>query len=166
MLIRDAGLSDITIIHELATAIWWPTYKTVLLDEQISFMLENMYSVNALNYQMQNGYDFLIVERENIPVGFAAYSLTEPENKVYKLEKLYVLPSEQGKGTGKKLINEVILKSLEKGAEILELNVNRGNKAFNFYQKLGFEIYKEVDIPYHQFVLNDYVMRKNIGMSS
>jgi diamine N-acetyltransferase len=162
MFIREATASDISIIHQLATAIWWPTYRDIISEEQIRFMLTDMYSEEALQLQMEQGYHFLIAERENIPVGFAAYSLTEPENKVYKLEKLYVLPSGQGKGTGKKLIDEVITLVAEQHGEILELNVNRQNKALHFYQKLGFEIYREADIPYHHYILTDYVMRKNI----
>lgn len=123
-------------------------------------MLEDMYSENALQEQMDTGLQFFLAERDNIPVAFAGYSLSDMEDHVYKLHKLYVLPTEQGRGTGKKLIEHIasIAKSL--GGEILELNVNRGNPALKFYQKSGFEISHSVDIPYHQFVLNDYVMRK------
>ena len=162
MIIRKASYSDVLVIHQLATEIWWPTYTDIISEEQIRFMLSDMYSEEALRSQMDCGYHFLIAERENIPVGFAGYSLTEPENKVYKLQKLYILPSEQGKRTGKKLVDEVIRLAAEQQGEILELNVNRRNKAFHFYEKAGFEIYQEVDIPYYRFVLNDYVMRKKI----
>lgn len=162
MLIRPASSSDIPAIYKLAHETWWPTYSGVISDEQIEFMLANMYSEKALKQQMNEGIAFLIAENDGQPVAFAAYSLTEPENKVYKLQKLYVHPSGQGLGLGKKLIGEVARLSKELGGKILELNVNRGNPAFHFYQKLGFEIYQTVDIPYHHFVLNDYVMRKAI----
>ena len=160
MNIRQATQNDIPAINQLAHETWWPTYTDVIPDEQIQFMLEDIYSLNALKLQMEEGITFLMAERGGKLVGFAAYSLTEPDNLVYKLQKLYVLPSEQGKGTGKQLIMEVsrIAKSLN--GKILELNVNRKNTAFQFYQKLGFEVYQTVDIPYHHFVLNDYVMRK------
>jgi GNAT superfamily N-acetyltransferase len=93
-------------------------------------------------------------------VAFAGFSLIEPE--VYKLHKLYVLPSEQGNGTGKKLIEYIADLAREKGGKILELNVNRGNSASEFYKKVGFEIYRIVDISYHHFILNDYIMRKDL----
>ena len=159
MVIRQANSSDIPAISRLAHEIWWPTYSGVISDEQIGFMLEKIYSPQALESQMQEGVTFLVVERNGVPAGFAAYSCTEPENFVYKVEKLYVRSSEQGKGTGRKLIMEIaeIVKAL--GAKTLELNVNRGNKAFHFYEKLGFAIYRTVDIPYHGYVLNDYIMR-------
>lgn len=160
MNIRTATIADIPVIHRLAHEIWWPTYRDVLSEAQISFMLNNMYSEDALRRQMDEGMEFRLAERESIAVAFAAYSLTESNDMVYKLHKLYVLPSEQGKGTGRQLIENISDTSREKGGKILELNVNRGNPAYQFYKKLGFETYQTVDIPYFGFVLNDYVMRK------
>ncbi len=124
-------------------------------------MLEEMYSEEALSEQMKEGIQFLLAERDGCPVAFAGYSLTERELLI-KIHKLYVLPSEQGKGTGKKLIEQISIVAKETNFNILELNVNRGNPARGFYQNLGFEIYQTVDIPYHHFVLNDYVMRKTL----
>jgi len=162
MIIRKAAESDISAISELAEKIWWPSYRNIISDEQISFMLNDMYSAESLKEQMNSGIEFLIVERENIPLAFAGYSLTDPENQVYKLHKLYVLPTEQGRGTGRKLIEQVSSLATAKGGKILELNVNRGNPAHHFYSKIGFDIYQTIDINYHQFVLNDYVMRKKL----
>ncbi|MGB4775232.1 MAG: GNAT family N-acetyltransferase [Daejeonella sp.] len=160
MIIRPANFSDIYIIHQLANKIWPVTYKNIISDEQINFMLDKMYSEEALTNQINAEIEFLLAEDENKPIGFAAYSLTaEPPNKIYKLHKLYILPTEHGKGTGKKLVDEVIKLAQPKGGKVLELNVNRANPALGFYQKLGFEIYQEVDIPYFKFVMNDYVMR-------
>ncbi|MBC7746171.1 MAG: GNAT family N-acetyltransferase [Flavobacterium sp.] len=159
MIIREATITDLDTIHRIAHQTWWPTYTGVISNEQIEFMLEDMYSVNALLSQIKNAI-FLIAERDKIPVAFAAYSLKEPENMVFKLQKLYVLPSEQGKGTGKKLIEKVIDLAKQRNGKVLELNVNRGNPAFDFYKQLGFEVYQEVNIPYYRFILNDFVMRK------
>ncbi|HEY1024482.1 MAG TPA: GNAT family N-acetyltransferase [Sphingobacteriaceae bacterium] len=160
--IRTATSTDIPVIHDLAHKIWWPSYKGIISDEQISFMLDKMYSEEALQQQMDEGIQFLVAEKESSPVGFAAYSFSGPEEYIFKLQKLYVLPSEQGKGTGKKLIEDVAGLSRSGGGKVLELNVNRGNPAFNFYKKLGFEIYQTVDIPYFGFFMNDYVMRKSL----
>lgn len=160
MRLRKATEQDIIIISELAEKIWWPAYKNIISDEQISFMLKEMYSEESLKEQMDLGIEFILAERENIPLAFAGFSLTEPG--VYKLHKLYVLPSEQGKGTGKKLIEHISDLAREQGGKILELNVNRGNPASGFYKKAGFDIHQSVDITYHNFVLNDYIMRKDL----
>jgi GNAT superfamily N-acetyltransferase len=160
MIIRKATVQDISVISELAEKIWWPSYRNIISDEQISFMLKDMYSEKSLNEQISSGIEFILAERENIPVAFAGFSLAEPG--IYKLHKLYVLPSEQGSGTGRKLILHISDFAREQGAKILELNVNRGNPALEFYKKIGFDIYRTVDISFHNFVLNDYVMRKNL----
>lgn len=162
MIIRQAELDDITAINHLAHEIWWPTYTDVIPDEQIKFMLENMYSEESLTTQIESGITFLIAERDDKPVAFAAWSLSEPEHHVYKLQKLYVLPTEQGQGTGKKLLDEVSKMAKQHKGRILELNVNRNNPAFEFYKRMGFDVYKSVDIPFGEFVMNDYVMRKKL----
>lgn len=158
--IKEATLEDIPILTKLAEEIWWPTYTEVISDEQIAFMLGEMYSAEALNYQMQNGHTFLLLSVNDIPKGFAAFS--KEDDRIYKLQKLYLHPDQQGKGTGKTLIGFVEQEVKILGAKQLILNVNRGNKAHLFYTKAGYQILEELDIPYHQFILNDYVMGKNI----
>jgi GNAT superfamily N-acetyltransferase len=162
MIIRQATDSDIQAINELAEKIWWPSYRNIISDEQISFMLNDMYSSESLREQMNSGIEFLLVERDKLPLAFAGFSETDTKNQVFKLHKLYVLPTEQGQGTGRKLIEHVSSLAKAKGGKILELNVNRGNPAHHFYSKIGFDIYQTIDINYHHFVLNDYVMRKKL----
>jgi GNAT superfamily N-acetyltransferase len=96
------------------------------------------------------------------PVAFAAYSPREENPEIYKLHKLYCLPQTQGKGYGKILISEVISKTLEAGVHTLDLNVNRHNKAKTFYEKMGFTVAYEEDIPIGKYWMNDYVMRKEL----
>jgi GNAT superfamily N-acetyltransferase len=162
MIIRQATDSDIQAINELAEKIWWPSYRNIISDEQISFMLNDMYSSESLREQMNSGIEFLLVERDKLPLAFAGFSETDTKNQVFKLHKLYVLPTEQGQGTGRKLIEQVSSLAKAKGGKILELNVNRGNPAHHFYRKIGFDIYQTVDISYHHFILNDYIMRKDL----
>ena len=162
MIIRKATDSDIQAINELAEKIWWPSYRNIISDEQISFMLNDMYSSESLREQMNSGIEFLLVERDKLPLAFAGFSETDTKNQVFKLHKLYVLPTEQGRGTGRKLIEHVSSLAKAKGGKILELNVNRGNPAHHFYRKIGFDIYQTVDISYHHFILNDYIMRKDL----
>ena len=62
-------------------------------------MLELIYNEKILKKQMEQGVEFIIVYDGVHAVGFASFSLIQPQ--VYKLHKIYVLPSQQGKGTGR-----------------------------------------------------------------
>lgn len=74
--------------------------------------------------------------------------------------KRHCLPQTQGKGYGKVLINAVEAKVMAAGKRILDLNVNRFNKARGFYEKLGFKVLHEEDIAIGRYWMNDFVMRK------
>jgi GNAT superfamily N-acetyltransferase len=102
------------------------------------------------------------LEEDGQPVAFAGYSPRGEDPEVYKLHKLYCLPQTQGKGYGKILINEVAAKTLEAGKHLLDLNVNRYNKAKTFYEKMGFKVIYEEDVPIGKYYMNDYVMRKEL----
>ena len=160
MQIRPATSEDLELVHRLAVEIWWPTYHAILPADQITFMLEDMYSVEALEQQFSEGLRFVLAESEGRPVGFMGFINAGGPEGIFRLEKLYILPSEQGRGTGRALIGYANDLALKDGAKILELNVNRSNPAFIFYQRAGFTIYREADIPYHRYVLNDYIMRR------
>ena len=75
MIIRKATEQDIIVISELAEKIWWPAYRNIISEEQISFMLKDMYSEESLKKQLVSGVDFIIAEKENLAVAFAGFSL-------------------------------------------------------------------------------------------
>lgn len=158
--IRRAGIEDVELIRQLAYDTWPDAYGMILSPEQISYMLQRMYSIDVLSRQMDTGHTFIIVYEDEKPVGFAGFSQkNENEAGLFRLHKLYVLPSQQGKGTGKFLLQEVISRSKASGAHSLELNVNRNNKALHFYKKIGFQVTKEEDIDIGEgYFMNDYVM--------
>src|SRR5690606_22491414 len=83
----QANEHDVTLIRDLAAEIWWHTYKPILSEKQISFMLEDMYSENALTKQMQEGLIFILAKREGRAIAFAGYSIEKP---VLKIHKLYI----------------------------------------------------------------------------
>lgn len=152
------------IIGGLAELIWPQTYMEYISEAQLRFMLDQMYNQGELLSQLRKGYTFLIAEENGKDVGFACSSVIDPENHGYKLHKLYVLPEMHGKGVGKILINEVVNLAVRHGGKTLQLNVNRNNKAKDFYEKIGFKIKKTVDLHVgNGFYMNDYVMELPIG---
>lgn len=159
ILINEAGTGDIALIEDLARRSWPVSYRGVLSEEQIVFMLEDIYSPAALVRAMSQGQVFYVLSSDGLEVGFMALI---PVQDVLRIEKLYLLPQVQGQGLGKRLIDYAASVCQNHGLAGLELNVNRKNKAYNFYLKQGFRVLSAVDIPYHGFVLDDYVMRKDL----
>jgi len=163
--IKTAGPSDTEAIQQLAFDTWPSAYGNILSGEQISYMLNLFYSESSLLLQMrEQGHRFFIVYRDGKPVGFASCSpKAGGEEGLFRLHKLYILPSEQGLGLGQKLLEHVINNIRTENGTALELNVNRYNKARVFYEKMGFHITHEEDIDIgNGYWMNDYVMRKEL----
>ncbi|MEZ2442589.1 N-acetyltransferase family protein [Chitinophaga sp. RCC_12] len=159
--VKTATVNDIPVIQELTEKIWRPTYQSILTPEQIEYMIDMMYSTSALNKQITElQHQFLILQDDNSPIGFAAYSTTDAPG-IFKLHKIYLDGNYQGKGIGKFLLEHVAGQVKSRGANTLELDVNRFNKAKQFYEKQGFSVYKEkqTDIG-NGYIMDDYVMRK------
>ncbi len=160
--VRKAVAADIPLIRELTFAIWPQTYAHLLSTAQIDYMLDMMYSPASLQKQMEeDGCTFIIVHDDKTPVAFASYNETKPQT--WKLNKIYVLASQQGKGTGKFIINFIIAAIKPLAAKALQLQVNRENAAQHFYKKLGFEIIEEADFDIgNGYFMKDYVMELSL----
>ena len=158
--IRPATTEDIPHIQRIAEKTWWATYASILTGEQLGYMLNTIYSMAALEQCMSDGSQtFILLEDELGKQGFAAFGSKSKQPVVYKLHKLYVLPENHGKGYGKALIDEVKKRIAVAGKNTLDLNVNRFNPAKAFYEKLGFKIVAEEDVPVGPYWMNDFVMR-------
>lgn len=157
-MIRFAEPEDLATIGYLAQQIWPVTYKEILTEDQIRYMMELSYSPASLQKQLlQQKHRFVLAELEEEPLGFASFSAQD--SGVYKLHKIYVHPDSQGKGLGKALISFVADQAKEEGGNSLQLNVNRYNKAKDFYQHYGFRILREEDIDIgNNYFMNDYIM--------
>lgn len=159
ILLRKAKTEDMPIVADLAERIWPATYSAYISNEQLRYMLDLMYNQGELLSQLEKGYIFLMASDEDKDVGFACYSISDTVNDIYKLHKIYVLPETHGKGVGKILMNEVVNLAKRNGGKSLELNVNKHNKAKDFYLKNGFKIKESVTIDIgNGFVMDDFVM--------
>lgn len=160
MEVKKVGTEAIPAIQSLAEITWAVAYRDILSPEQMHYMLDLIYSQEALTAQMEEGHQFVLLVMDDLPIGFASYSKKSPSSPaVFKLHKIYVDPTLQGKGAGKFLLNYVLEDIGPLGAKSLQLNVNRQNKALGFYQRQGFIIIAEADIPIgNGYFMNDYIM--------
>lgn len=158
--LRKATPADLPTIRVIAQQTWPVTFGSILSLDQINYMLEWMYSIQSLEKQVnESGHTFLLASLGDQAAGYASYQLDYEREKQTKLHKLYVLPETQGKGVGKRLLDEIKEIARQAGQQQLLLNVNRDNKAVQFYGKLGFTVIEEVDIPIgNGFYMRDYIM--------
>ncbi|AXB57455.1 GNAT family N-acetyltransferase [Flavobacterium fluviale] len=162
--ITEAFVEDIAKIQEIANITWPITYGEILTKEQLDYMLDLIYSDEALSKQIQNKEQlfYLISDSESV-IGFIGIEHNYKSEAITKIHKIYLLPETQGKGYGKIVFEEIGKMALENNSNELLLNVNRFNTALNFYKKLGFEIKETVDIEIgNGYLMEDYVMGKLI----
>jgi diamine N-acetyltransferase len=157
--IKKVGVESIPLIQELTMQVWPQTYAGSLSQDQIDYMLNMMYSTEALQQQMNSGMQFIVASFNDQPVGFASYGPTEKENE-YKLHKLYVITSIQKTGAGKGLLKYIMNDVQQNGCTHLILQVNRENEnAIGFYKRMGFTKEYEADFDIgNGFYMKDYVM--------
>ncbi len=156
-MIRPAALSDISFIQVIAYQTWPDTYGVILTKEQLEYMLELMYSSASLKKQMEAGHYFYLFEKDGQTIGFV--SVSNEGDKIYKLNKLYVLPNTQKMGAGKALLYKAIEHAKHAGAQQLILQVNKLNSAKQFYERHGFTVLEEKVLELeHGFVMDDYIM--------
>ena len=131
--IRKATSADCGLIHKLAWQIFPETYKEILSKEQIEYMMEWMYSLEGKD--------------------------------LFHLQKIYVLPYYQGAHCGSFLFREAVkyIRDVHPAPCIMELNVNRNNKAVGFYEHMGMKKSREGDFPIgNGYYMNDYIMQLKI----
>ena len=163
--IRKATLEDIPLINKLACIVFPHTYKELLSPGQIEFMMDWMYSPANLKKQMtEDGHTYFIAYEGNEPAGYLSI---QPEGEhTYHLQKIYVLPSFQGKKLGKQLFNHAIqaIKELHPEPCEMRLNVNRYNtKAVDFYFRMGMKKVFEGDFDIgYGYLMTDYIMALDI----
>lgn len=166
MKIIVATIENAPDIWDIAVATWADTYKNILSDDQMSYMLDMMYSPSALNEQIDKlSHHFYLIRNDSSPhwQGFVSYEFDYKGTQSTKLHKLYVLPECHGLGMGRILIDKVCDDAREYGNRSVLLNMNRNNQTLGFYKHIGFEIIAEEDIDIgNGFVMEDYVFEKKI----
>lgn len=159
-LIQATG-KDIPLIQDLARRSWENAYAEILSEEQMEYMLSEMYSEQEIENHLQNpNYHYYLIEDEsnNSYEGFIGYEHNY-EEQTTKLHRIYLVPESKGKGFGKSALQFLNEKVSENGNSRIILNVNKYNAARNFYESQGYKVYGEgvFDIG-NGFVMDDFLM--------
>ncbi len=160
--IRDAVQQDFPIIREISHHTWPETYGQTLSAAQIQYMLGLFYSDAGLAAAVADGQKFILLLEDDVPKGFASMQ-HQFQDDATKINKLYVVPECQGKGFGKSLMVKIAEIATMENSKRLVLNVNRFNKAKEFYQRLGFNVIGSEDIDIgNGYLMEDFVMERRI----
>ena len=156
---------DIPALIELARAIWYAHYPSIITVEQIEYMLGQRYSPEVIRAQLTSGsawWDKLLVD--GVLVAFAA-SESSDDPRAMKLDKLYVRYDLHGRGYGSALMRHVEERARARGCTQLYLQVNKNNRsAIEAYLKNGFVVTQAATFDIAGgFYMDDYVMTKDIG---
>lgn len=161
--IFEATKEDFETIRRIAHAAWPVAYGKILSKGQLDYMLEKMYSDAALMDNLDRGHHFMLVKENSVCLGFASFEHRYLNEKCTRLHKIYLLPETQGKGLGKMLLERIVSLAKENHSDRISLNVNRFNKAFAFYKKIGFEVVAEEDLDIgNGYLMEDYKMELKI----
>lgn len=126
--IFDAVAEQYPVINSLAHRIWPHAFGKILSKDQIAYMLDWMYSIEAITEQIEKrGHHFILAKINDEYIGYTSYENNYNNSNDTKLHKIYVLPEFQRMGTGSILTKEVAKRAAEAGNKNLLLNVNRNN---------------------------------------
>lgn len=163
MNIRTLKINELEIVKNLAYRIWPISYGHILSKEQMTYMLDCMYSLETLENNFKSNHTYFCISSNGEDVGFLDVELNHPLLGNMKIQKIYVLPEFHGKGIGFELMKKALDFAKENRMNSMSLQVNRNNSAVEFYKRFGFEITDEQDFDIgNGFYMNDFVMSYKI----
>lgn len=161
--IVPAEVQHFSVIQDIARNTWPHTFGAILSPQQIDYMLNWMYSLSSIEEQVKKGHNFLLATDGKEYYGYASYEVNYKGTAKVKVHKIYILPSVQGKGVGRLLMDAIAETAKQHDGTHLALNVNRENPAIKFYERYGFEIVGSEDIDIgNGYLMEDYVMEKKL----
>lgn len=165
--ITEATEQDLPIIQDIAYRTWPATFGEILSPAQIDYMLGIMYSLDSLTAQIRDKNHIFLLAQEadsNEYLGFISYEFDYRNESKTKIHKIYLLPASQGKGVGRLLIDTVATLAIERANTRLSLNVNKFNKAIQFYERMGFVTTDSETIDIGEgFLMEDHIMEKPLN---
>lgn len=115
---------------------WQACTKLELKPNQKDFIPSNLYSIAEAQFYPNANSKAIYADKEL--VGYVLYG-QDLETKAWRLFRLMIDQSQQGKGYGRKAV-QLVIQSLPKSAKNLSLSYNPANQAAaKLYKSLGFE---------------------------
>ena len=153
---------SIKIVAQLAKEIWTSHYVPIIGEEQTAYMIEKFQSENAITQQIEQGFQYYLINENDENLGYFA---VEPRETELFLSKFYLKSSQRGKGYGRKAMGFIEQIAKEKKLPKITLTANKYNtNSIKIYGKLGFKnagsIIKDIG---NGFVMDDYKFEKIVS---
>lgn len=145
----------------IADEIWHEFWDSRISKAQVNYMLSNFQSYDAVKKQIEEGYEYYFIIKDNEIAGYTG--ICPKENHIF-LSKLYLKNTFRKCGLGRKTLEFIISRAKAYNLCAISLTVNKYNETtIAAYKKWGFKTINSVvtDIG-DGFVMDDYIMAKNV----
>lgn len=137
-MIRPMTADDIGYIQRIAHITWNDTYAGIIPENIQTAFINRSYSDAMMMKRMEKTHMLVAECEQGTPIGFLNFT-REDEDGDSELTAMYILPSYQHAGYGKKLFDYTV--GLLGNANQLFVYVDSRNTAGRaFYEKQGFEL--------------------------
>ena len=137
MFIRTAGERDLPVIRDLLVETWHATYDAIYGVERVNELTGKWHSIAALRERLEKPRSEFVVADDGRAIAGMAFATAVDGGKTLFLHQLYVRPSQQGRGVGGLLLDEIETAFPEAGK--VRLEVEEANaRAVAFYVAQGF----------------------------
>lgn len=135
IVVRQAGLCDLSLLSETAAAINRQHFPAILGTEAVEEIIREYLSPEGFRQWMEEGIVFHLVLVDEEAAGYCAHKL---EDDCFMIEKFYLKEQYRGLGLGSRMMEHML--AYREGRNIIRLTVNQGSKtAQHVYAHMGFQ---------------------------
>lgn len=161
--INEAQLSDIIAIKHVLSVTWRDTYLPLLSESTIKMVASSWHSPEKLKCEIELASAYMGVARSNDDV--IGMITAHVDGQMLFVSRLYVLPSYQRNGIGRKLLEASYSAFPETSLARLEVE-DQNSVGKEFYRKLGFSEISRTEDDVFGTVLNSITMECEIERSA
>lgn len=157
---------QIATVVQLARQIWPEHYLSIIGQAQVDYMLARFQSAAAVAAQLDEGYEYFLLDCDDQSVGYAAVRTARSAACLF-VSKLYLLKAMRGQGLGRATMNFLAQLARQRDLNVLRLTVNKYNPALLAYLRMGFVNVGAVvtDIG-DGYVMDDFQLEMATGMDA
>lgn len=154
--------SEIAEVARMAHQVWNEYYVALIGQAQVDYMVAKFQSAEAMQSQLDSGYEYFFIQQGADTVGYAAIRHDAADVSLL-ISKLYVLAAHRKSGAGRQTLELIEQMARDRGATRLWLTVNKGNPSVRAYERLGFSIAEAIVMDIGGgYVMDDFKMEKPV----